>query len=61
MNRNIKLIAFGIATGIFLWGVEYIWMNRNTSPMNITHFAALEYCGIYIYTIYDKLNKDNHG
>lgn len=50
-------LGFTAATILFVIGVIFIWIHRNTSPMNITHFAALEYCGIYIYTIYDRVNK----
>ena len=55
--KDIKPYAFGLATAMFVCGIGYIWIHRYTVPMNITHFAALEYCGIYLYTIYDKLNK----
>lgn len=55
--RRVKNVAFILATVLFICGTLYIYINRYATPMNITHFAALEYCGIYIYTIYDKLNK----
>jgi len=54
---KVNPFIFGLATSLFVCGAIYIWIHRFTVPMNITHFAALEYCGIYIYTIYDKINR----
>jgi len=62
MNKEMnKILIVGFAwifsTLFFCVSVAYIISTRNLYPMNILQFAALEYCGLYLYTIYDKINK----
>lgn len=56
MKLNVfEKIALIISTTIFILCCIILYKNWNSPKMTIESFAALEYCGMYIYTIYDHL------
>jgi hypothetical protein len=55
--KHVKAILEIWGTGLFVGGIIYIWIHRYSTPMNITHFAALEYCGLYLYIIIERIYK----
>jgi len=51
----MKSLGFAIATLFFVAALTIVIKKWNDPHMTIASFAALEFCGIYIYTIYDYL------
>jgi len=57
--KYIKPISFICATAAFCFAVDIVWKNWNSPITSISSFAALEYCGLYVYTIYDYIKNYN--
>jgi len=55
INRIIKNVAFVVATLIFVLAVQIVYQDWHKPFTSISSFAALEYCGLYAYTIYDHI------
>jgi len=53
--NTFEKIALTISTILFIISCYILYKNWNIPKMTIESFAALEYCGMYVYTIYDHL------
>jgi hypothetical protein len=53
--NTFEKIALTISTILFLVSCHILYKNWNVPKTTIESFAALEYCGMYVYTIYDHL------
>lgn len=57
MGRIIRGIAFIIATLICVLAARIVVEDWHKPFTSISSFAALEYCGLYVYTIYDHIKS----
>lgn len=57
MNRIIQYTSFAIASIIFVLAVQIVYQDWHKPFTSISSFAALEYCGLYAYTIYDHIKS----
>jgi len=57
LNRFEK-IAFVISTILFIFAMGILYNNWESPRVTISSFAALEYAGIYVLTIYDYLKTN---
>jgi hypothetical protein len=57
INRLIQYTSFVIASIIFVMAVQIVYQDWHKPFTSISSFAALEYCGLYAYTIYDHIKS----
>jgi hypothetical protein len=55
--KLLRTILFGIATTIFGVTVVFLIRERLATPLNLTHWIALEYLFFYAYTVYDYIKN----
>lgn len=54
---RFEKIAFVISTIFFIFATGILYKNWHEPRVTIESFAALEYAGIYVLTIYDHLKQ----